>query len=292
MTSHLLNVGETFEGRYRITGTLGKGGFAIVFRARQIELDREVALKVLLPEELSEDDSQESQPTDISGPTGDSYSQELARRFKREAKLVSQLRDPHTITMYDYGETDDGLLYMVFEYVDGKDLKKVVSGQGGLAAERVVGILRQVLESLHEAHSHGVLHRDLKPANIMLYEHLGKVDQVKLLDFGIATRVLDKTQEDLTSLTQEGSIVGTPRYMAPEQIRGEDLTPAADLYSLGLVAFYMLTGDKPIPGSNSVEIIARQVTPEPIRLPPDLDLPAGLRRVLTIDPALVFGASA
>lgn len=256
--------GGVFENRYRIESVIGRGGFAQIYLAEQIDLGRQVALKVLSPSLRGADD----------------HGQEVAERFRREAKLVATLRDPHTITMYDYGRTDDGLLYMVFEYIDGVTLSGLVRREGRISAERATKILGQCLSSLQEAHALGVLHRDIKPANIMVYEHIGRTDQVKVLDFGIAKSVLGDDQSAAGDLTQTGMIIGTPRYMAPEQLRGTPLGPQTDLYSLGLVAYELLTGHKAIELDSMVSIITRQVSDEPIQLPENLGLSARFRAII------------
>lgn len=252
--------GGIFQNRYRIGPVIGHGGFAQIYVAEQIDLGRQVALKVLNP-----------------GLRGnDAHGQEVAERFRREAKLVASLRDPHTITMHDYGRTDDGLLYMVFEYIDGRTLSGLVRDEGKISARRTVKILRQCLSSLQEAHTLGVLHRDIKPANIMVYEHIGRTDQVKVLDFGIAKSVLAGEENSGRDLTQAGMIIGTPRYMAPEQLRGTPLGPQTDLYSLGLVAYELLVGQKAIELDSMVSIITRQVSNEPIQLPENIGISAPL----------------
>ncbi|MFU8802883.1 MAG: serine/threonine-protein kinase, partial [Bradymonadaceae bacterium] len=185
--------GDLFEGRYRILEPIGKGGFALVFRARQEDLDREIALKILTPT----DEDEKSRYADV-----------VLKRFHQEARLVSKLRDPHTITMFDYGQARDGLLYLVLEYVHGLSLSQLIKSQAPLNPARVLTILEQTLTSLQEAHSLGVLHRDIKPANIMIYEHLGRADQVKLLDFGIA-KVFDGTEGTIQDLTADGVLLGT-----------------------------------------------------------------------------------
>jgi eukaryotic-like serine/threonine-protein kinase len=260
--------GDLFMGRYRIAKVIGAGGFAQVYRAVQEDLEREVALKILIPAS--------------DGPEGSdraTYSQKLVQRFHQEAKLVSRLRDPHTITMYDYGNADNGLLYMVFEYINGLSLSQVVNRSGAIAASRVIKILKQTLSSLHEAHALGMLHRDLKPANIMIYEHVGRPDQVKLLDFGIA-KVFSEKEAPVNDLTTDGAIVGTPRYMSPEQILGKPLTPASDLYSLGLVAYEMLVGQKANDSHTSMTVIGRQLDPNSFAIPPELAIPPDLRRII------------
>ncbi|MFU8803577.1 MAG: serine/threonine-protein kinase [Bradymonadaceae bacterium] len=268
MSDQFPKPGELFQERYRIAKVIGAGGFAQVYRAVQEDLEREVALKILIPAG--------------DGPPGTdraSYSQKLVQRFHQEAKLVSRLRDPHTITMYDYGHAENGLLFMVFEYVNGLSLSQVVNRSGALKASRVIKILKQTLSSLHEAHALGMMHRDIKPANIMIYEHVGRPDQVKLLDFGIA-KVFSEAEAPVNDLTTDGAIVGTPRYMSPEQILGKPLTPASDIYSLGLVGYEMLVGQKANDSHTSMTVIGRQLDPMSFAVPPELAIPPELRRVI------------
>lgn len=255
--------GEVFEGRYRISALIGSGGFARVYSAVQEDLGRDVAIKILMPATSSD---------------GNHYSEKIVRRFNQEARLVSRLRDPHTITMFDYGETDNGLLYMVFEYIEGRSLSQIVHEDGAIEPSRVVKVLEATLSSLQEAHAFGVLHRDIKPGNIMMFDYLGRPDQVKLLDFGIAKSLSDKVPGK--DITADGALVGTPRYMSPEQIRGQQLGPASDIYSLGLVAFEMLTGYKAIDSNSSVTIIGRQLDSAPFSLPEEIEVPDGLREIV------------
>ena len=261
--------GELFEGKYRIRDLLGSGGFARVYRAEQTDLGREVALKILSPQVSSL----------ASNDSVDSQLESVAIRFEREAKVVSRLRSPYTITVYDYGRTESGLLYMVLEYVDGLELDEVPRP---MEPRRVARVLEQVLKSLQEAHAHDLLHRDLKPANIMLYEHLGEKDQVKLLDFGIAKMVgqAQKEKREEQDLTAADSLIGTPRYMSPEQIRGNAVGPAADIYSLGLVIYELLVGEKAITSSDSIEILGKHLSAESFELPADLDVHPEVRAIV------------
>lgn len=257
MAATFPKTGDLFEGRYRIGPMIGAGGFARVYKAQQEDLGREVALKIMTP------------------PKDGDYDPHLVERFNQEARLVSRLRDPHTITMFDYGRNHDGLLYMVFEYVNGVSLSHLISAEAPLRADRAMKILRQTLSSLEEAHAMGMLHRDIKPGNIMVFEHVGRPDQVKLLDFGIAK--LTGADHPAQDLTADGALIGTPRYMSPEQIRGEKLTAQSDLYSLGLVAYEMLMGKKAIESNSSVTIIGKQLDPQSFTLPVLAHVPAGLR---------------
>lgn len=210
--------GDVFESKYRIDAILGEGGFGRVYEAFDIELERRVAVKLLKPSRKGDDLTR-------------------ARRFMREVKAIAGLNHPSTITMYDYGRTDDGLLFMVSELVDGVDLSELCE-QRSFTQDETVHVLMQLLESLREAHSAGLLHRDIKPDNIRVFAYDGDPLRVKLLDFGI----VKSFTEEQSNLTATGRVVGTVRYMSPEQLTGGDLSPASDLYSLGLVAFEMLFG--------------------------------------------------
>ena len=253
-------IGEIFAHNYRIEKLLGSGGFSRVYQATQLDLERAVAIKILQPPLQGIHDDQER----------DERLQGLISRFEREARMVSKLRSPHTITMYAYGQADDGQLFMSIEYVDGLTLSDLVRAQGALSADRVAKIMRQVLLGLYEAHELGMLHRDIKPQNIMVYEHLGQKDQVKLLDFGIVKLISSESTRDQVDLTSDDTLVGTPRYMAPEYIRGEDLTPSSDLYSLGLVMYELLVGERAIQADSSIQIIGKQLERESFYLPAQL----------------------
>lgn len=272
MNSAFPEPGEVFASRYRIESLLGSGGFSRVYRAVQLGIERVVALKVMRPESAG--------PEDCKG--SDDCLDSLARRFEREARAISELRSPHTITMYDFGrDAERGVLYMVLEYIDGQDLEAVAQEHGALAPARVVGILEKVLRSLHEAHQLGMVHRDIKPQNIMLYEHMGTRDCVKLLDFGIAKHIDEAMREHTRELTSEGMLLGTPTYMAPEYISGDAPLPASDLYSLGLVVFKLLTGHPAIKGSiSSIQILGQHLSPRSFVLPADADICPELRAVV------------
>lgn len=265
--------GETFMEKYRIEKILNRGGFGCVYRASQTELHRAVAIKVLQPaSRIGFQDDSEAEAKRL---------QVVTRRFEREAQLVSQLRDPHTVMVYDFGHTPSGLLYMVLEYVDGLPLNEVLEREGALGPERSVKIIEQVLSSLQEAHAFNMLHRDIKPANIMLFDHVGRRDQVKVLDFGLAKAIDDPHfTADNPDLTDAEVLIGTPRYMSPEQIRGHRLTPATDMYSLGLVFYELLTGEKAVDAKSTMNTLARHVNDEPIQLPAEINVPNGLRSIV------------
>ena len=249
--------GEEFEGKYRIVARIGRGGFANVYRARELALDRDVAIKVLSPRDGA-------------------YPGNLVARFMTEARVIAGLHSDYTIRLYEFGQTPAGLLYMVFQFVEGCDLAELIRRQRRLDPPVVIHILRQVLYALKEAHGAGVLHRDIKPANILVHEHLGDPYTVKLLDFGVAK--VKPTDPSVAALTKTGTLIGTPRYVAPEQIFGEEMTPASDIYSLGLVAWEMLLGKPTVDGS-SEEMLRAQVDPQSFVLPPEIAWPS-LRAVV------------
>ncbi len=228
----LPQVGERFEGRYWIESTLGVGGFGTVFGARDAQAGRAVALKVLKPDHEH------------------GYLAETHARFVRETRVIGQLTNPHTVSMYDCGQSAAGLLYMAFEQVPGVDLSELLHA-GPLDAPTMTHILLQVLESLREAHRAGLLHRDIKPENIRVFRYADDPFTVKLLDFGLA-RHADGSHP---SITATGELIGTLRYMSPEQLVDANLTAASDIYSLGIVAIEMLVGrDALSGGEGSVQL--------------------------------------
>jgi serine/threonine-protein kinase len=257
MSMQPLPPGQIIAGRYRIQSVLGVGGHAAVYLAQQEGLQRKVAIKVL--------NTADAPKLDV-----------LMKRFEQEARLISQLRDPHTITMYDFGQTPEGMLYMVQEYVEGEDLSNLFKREGQLEPERVVKIVQQLLSSLQEAHALGVLHRDIKPQNIMVYTHVGRRDQIKLLDFGIAKMAGESGQD----WTAEGSLVGTPRYIAPERIRGKKLSPSSDIYAVGLVAYELLTGRRVMEGKKGIAALQSQLSDPSTKLDPRLPIPGALRAIV------------
>ena len=255
----LPEIGSTFQKKYRVDEILGEGGFARVYLATDVGAQRTVALKVLKPE-------------------GRAYSRDVESRFNREVKIVANLRDPHTVTMFDFGRTPDGLLFMVFEYIPGDDLSRLLRTRGRLGDGATIHILRQVLFSLREAHQGGLLHRDIKPENIRVYEYLGDPLRVTVLDFGIA-KPLNKEGEEGSTITHAGSIIGTPKYMSPEQLLEQELTPASDIYSLGLVAYEMIVGESAIKG-NQLSDQLRVLAGEELRLPPHAHVGPALRNIV------------
>ena len=254
-----MEIGDVLDGKYRIEHELGRGSFGAVYKAVQINIDREVAVKVLKPKGRVDE--------------------EMRRRFKREAKLSSHLNSPHTIKIHDFGQTDDDRWFIVMELLDGQPLDSLVRKEGPLPPARVAKIIKQTLQSLGEAHSAGIIHRDLKPDNIFICSK-PEPDFVKVFDFGIAKVVGGSSSGSLketAKLTMVGGTVGTPAYMSPEQCCGEDLKPSSDFYSLGIVMYEMLTGILPFEDTNPVRTMMRQINEMPDPLPPELaETPVGL----------------
>lgn len=262
-----LEPGQRFAGRYEVVGVLGKGGFSVVYKAVQLGMNRPVALKLMMP---TGKNVEALQQTDQALDT-------FAKRFEVEARILSTLKSNATVTVYDFGQTEDGVLFMALEFVDGHTLDKLPTP---MSAERSIAIMRQILMSLKEAHQQSVLHRDIKPQNIMVFDHLDQKDQVKLLDFGIAKQHQRAHEKTVESLTQHGTLIGTPRYMAPEVICGEAQLPASDLYALGLVWYEMITGQRAIDADSSIAVIAKQISAESVVLPEALDISPGLRQII------------
>jgi eukaryotic-like serine/threonine-protein kinase len=258
---------EREMGSYRLGELIGRGGMGEVYKASHRMLARPAAIKLIHPAVLA---------------ARDRKSASLAvARFRREAEAAAHLRSPHTVELYDFGETEDGTLYFVMELLEGMDLETIVRKEGPLPQERVIHILRQVCESLEEAHVSGLVHRDIKPANI----HVGRVglrhDFVKVLDFGLVKSVSGDVTED-SMATAAGLTPGTPAYMAPEMALGEKCDGRADLYALGCVAYFLLTGQLVFEAINGLQMITKHIQESPV--PPsqrtEIDVAPELDRVV------------
>ncbi len=255
-------IGSRIDGRFQVEGIVGRGGMGTVFRGTQVSVGRPVAIKTLRPELVRSDDA--------------------VRRFCREAKLVSRLNHPNVVSVVDFGATGDGVLYLVMELVHGRSLHRELL-HGRMPLRRAVRIASQVCDALAEAHAIGIIHRDLKPENILLTDHKSRRDFVKVVDFGVAT-VVENGRRAATRITNVGGAVGTPAYMCPEQVAGAELlSPAADLYSLALILFEMLTGRAPFTGTGAAQImIAHATMPPPLlaAVAPDADLSAHMEEFI------------
>ena len=257
---------EREMGSYQLGELLGRGGMGEVYKASHRMLARPAAIKLIRPEML--------------GGTDPAVAAAAIARFRREAEAAANLRSAHTVDLYDFGVTADQTLYLVMEFLDGMDLETLVRQHGPMPAPRVVHVLRQVCDSLEEAHARGLVHRDIKPANI----HLGRVgcreDFVKVLDFGLVKTAAGSASQSLA--TFEGVIMGTPAYMAPEMALGDSVDGRADLYALGCVAYYLLTGEQVFTGDSVLKVITQHVQAVPV--PPsqrtELPIPASLERLV------------
>ncbi len=262
--------GRTIAGKYLVEEMIGEGGMGRVYRARQVALDKPVVLKVLRKSLLSDS--------------------RTVARFHREAKAASRLNHPNSISVLDFGEVEDGSLYIAMELVTGEDLHQILSREWPLPEARVVRIALQVLSALSDAHRVGVIHRDLKPENIMIEQRRGEPDFVKVLDFGIA-KIIEEG-EDGPALTRTGFVCGTPEYMSPEQARGGALDPRSDLYSVGVILYQLMTGLLPFDSDSAVGFATQHlndVPPAPSRRRPEAKISPGLEalilRVLAKNPA-------
>jgi eukaryotic-like serine/threonine-protein kinase len=232
-------VGRVLDDKYCVEERLGAGGMGAVYRARHVEMDRPVAIKVL-QQRFVEDEAART-------------------RFLIEARAAVMLRHPNAISVTDFGQTSEGCVYIVMELLEGRTLREILTREGVMETARAISIMLQVSDAVAAAHDAGIIHRDLKPSNILVTQSADQPAIVKVLDFGIAKFTGD---EDGT-LVQANSVIGTPRYMSPEQYNGYELTPATDVYSLGVILYEMLTGMAPFTGSTPAEIADKHATAEP-----------------------------
>ena len=251
-------IGHTLDEKYRLEERLGIGGMGTVYRARHLLIDRPVAVKVL-NQRFVEDEAART-------------------RFRREARAAGRLQHTNAVTVTDFGESHDGYVYLVMELLEGRTLRDVLAKEAPLDSARSVSLMMQISAAVAAAHEAGIIHRDLKPANIFIVQRAEVPAVVKVLDFGIAKLAAETLdEEEPMTLTLVGAMIGTPRYMSPEQCDGAELTPAADVYSLGVILYEMLTGTVPFSGSTPLAIAMKHTTETP-RSPRDF--------VSSIPPAL------
>ncbi|AKU95858.1 Serine/threonine protein kinase PrkC, regulator of stationary phase [Labilithrix luteola] len=234
---------DILNGQFQILQKIGSGGMGAVYKALQPAMNRMVAVKILHPKLANRKD--------------------LVSRFRREARAMSHLTHPNTVKVYLYGELEDGSLYIVMEFLEGKNLNQTVRAEGPMPLERGLPILIQVCNALEEAHRAGIIHRDLKPENIFLSQQGGMRDYPKVLDFGLAKVTEREMRPGSIILTQEGMVFGTPEFMSPEQAQGKTLTPASDIYSLAVILYEVLTGKLPFDAKNPMEYIQLHVMTKP-----------------------------
>jgi serine/threonine-protein kinase len=259
-------------GYYELIEPLGRGGMGEVWRARHRMLARPAAIKLIKPE--------------VAGTGQGALSTTMIRRFEQEAQLTATLQSQHTIQLYDFGVTDDGAFYYVMEYLNGLDLETLVNKYGPAPAERAIHLMLQISESLEEAHRIGLVHRDIKPANIFTSLHGVQYDFIKVLDFGLA-----KFSQENNGLTVSNSASGTPAFMAPEAALGEAVDARADLYALGAVGYWLLTGKLVFEGGTAYATVLDHIRKAPV--PPskrtEIDIPKELERIIMMclekDPA-------
>ena len=264
-------------GSYRLVERLGQGGMGEVWRATHRLLARPAAIKLIRPS--------------LIGAAGSVVSEEVRRRFEREAQAIASLRSPHTVDLFDFGVADDGTFYYVMELLDGLNTDELVRRAGPLPAERAIHLLRQVCHSLSEAEARGLVHRDIKPANIFLCRYGEDYDFVKVLDFGIVKATGNPGQTD-AALTVENVVRGTPAFIAPEQALGQSpVDGRADIYSTGCVAYWLLTGELVFHADTPLALLMHhaQTAPTPPSARTELPIPAALDRLvlscLSKDPA-------
>src|SRR5690554_5104343 len=231
-------MGRTFFGEYTIVKKLGEGGMGAVYLARQNIIDQTVALKVLHPNAAESD--------------------EIVQRFYREAKVISMVSHPNIVRVFIFGRSEDNLLYLVMEFVKGRELRDRLDEEGALDELAAIKIMKQACSALAEAHDLGIIHRDLKPDNILLTEFRGEQNFVKILDFGIA-KLKDPGGAPQQQLTQAGIVYGTPQYVSPEQAQAKPLDRRTDIYSLGCILFELITGRTPFQDKTPIGILTKHV---------------------------------
>jgi serine/threonine-protein kinase len=252
-------LGRVFEGKYRLDERLGGGGMGTVYRATHLLIDRAVALKVLSQRFVGDQTAQQ--------------------RFRREARAAGRIQHPNAVTVTDFGATEDGYLYIVMELLEGRTLRDLLALEGPLDPARAVSIMLQACAAVGSAHEAGLIHRDLKPANIFIEQRPNFPAVTKVLDFGVAKFAVEEHDDDYKTLTQVGAIIGTPRYMSPEQCSGAaPLTPASDVYSLGIILYEMLAGVVPFTADTPLGVALKQVSEAPpamkdagVLVPPQLE---------------------
>ncbi len=255
-------------GSYQLVEKIGAGGMGEVWRAEHRMLARPGAIKLIRPEAM--------------GAGSGSPASALLKRFEREAQATAALRSPHTVDLYDFGVTEDGIFYYVMELLDGIDLKTLVEKHGPIPPERASFLLRQVCESLAEAHARGLIHRDVKPSNVFACRYGLEVDFAKVLDFGLV-KGTGETEDKKAQLTETGIAAGTPTFMAPEMAYGNrPIDARADLYAVGCVGYWLVTGQLVFDGSSPIEVLLQHINeaPPPPSSRSELEIPCEFERII------------
>ncbi len=255
-------IGREIAGRYRVHAKLGEGGMGAVYKAEQMSLKRTVAVKLLRPEVAS--------------------SQLLLARFNAEAQAVAKLSHPNTVNIYDFGQDSDGTLFIAMEFIEGKSLRQVIQAEAPLPLRRALHIASQIASSLTDAHGTSIVHRDLKPDNVMLQDRGKQRDVVRVLDFGIA-KLRDEGRATQMAMTQAGDMLGTPQYMAPEQIRAEQIDGRTDVYALGCILYEMVTGRLPFEAPTVMALLSKHLLENvvpPSQRRPELNLPPAIDQLV------------
>ncbi|MFH1436929.1 MAG: serine/threonine-protein kinase [Pseudomonadota bacterium] len=260
--SKYLPEGSMLEGKYRIISKLAEGGMGVVYKAEHTLMHKIVAIKRLHRDLMQFD--------------------QVCQRFEREAQAAAKIDHPNVCAVTDCGHDESGAFFIVMELLEGMSLQDIMDRQGGMEIRRLAKIFMQICDGLDKAHSMGVVHRDLKPENIMLIEKDGRNDFVKIMDFGIAKIITDESA--VSSLTQAGMIFGTPHFLSPEQAAGDDIDLRSDLYSLGVIFFYLATGKRPFDAETAGTLLRKHISsPPPLLtdLAPDMTFPDGLQTIIS-----------
>jgi hypothetical protein len=240
-------------GAYRLEERLGQGGMGEIWRARHHMLARPAAIKLVRPDAFGSHAARQS----------------AVARFSREAQITARLSSPHTVRLYDFGVTSEGTFYYAMELLEGMDLDSLVRRHGPVPPERAVFFLLQACRSLAEAHALGLVHRDIKPANLFACRQGQEYDVLKVLDFGLVR----PTSSEVARLTGKEGVVGTPGYMAPENATGDEVGPQSDIYSLGCVGYWLLSGQPVFPGGKPIDVLLRHVRDKPVPLRARAEVP-------------------
>lgn len=254
-------IGTTIQDRYEVLDVLGKGGMGVVYKGKQLLIDRVVAIKMLR--------------MDVA------YDDNVLKRFQVEAKAASRLNHPNVIAVYDFGVVDSGQPYLVMDFVEGPNLADIIEKHGPVDYTRMANIFMQACDALEHAHNQNIIHRDMKPSNIVLLDTAEQNDLVKVLDFGIA-KLMGADGQGL-HLTKTGDVVGSPLYMSPEQCTGQELDARSDIYSLGAAMYEALVGAPPLRGKTAMDTLSMHVTEPPlpfIVIKPSIPIPPEVEAIV------------